>query len=104
RSEHKTPHKMTTADAFSSPWEYFSKGQKEKRKVTKLISENDRVKTYVDVINNQELREDIMFEHNLTEPEYYNRLAKFNEQSRELLYNTDPMVIVDALKTFFDRN
>jgi hypothetical protein len=104
RSEHKMPHKMTTADAFSSPWEYFSRGQKEKRKVTKLISENDRVKTYVDVINNQELREDIMFEHNLTEPEYYNRLAKFNEQSRDLLYNTDPMAIVNALKNFFDRN
>lgn len=103
RSEHKKPFKMSTADAFSSPWEYFSRGQKERRKVTKLINENDRIKTYIQVINDQELREDIMYDHNLTEVDYYSGLARFNQQSRDVLYSTDPMVIVESLKSFFDR-
>jgi hypothetical protein len=101
RTERSLPHKMTTADAFSSPWEYFSKGQKEKRKVVKLINENDRIRTYIQVINNQEIREDIMYEHELTETEYYNTLARFNEQSREYLYETDPFLITSVLKSFF---
>ncbi|HPH47451.1 MAG TPA: carboxypeptidase-like regulatory domain-containing protein [Chryseolinea sp.] len=50
--------------AFSSPIDYFSKWQKEKRKLTKFINENDRIRTYVDVINDQALRESIMDEHN----------------------------------------
>ncbi len=101
RSERRVPHKMSTADAFSSPWEYFSRGQKDKRKVVKLITENNRIKTYVQVINDQELREDIMFDHDITEVEYYNTLAKFNAQSSDVLYVTDPTIIIASLRSFF---
>jgi len=104
RSQRSIPHKMSTTDAFSSPWEYFSRGQKEKRKVVKLINENDRIKTYIQVINNQEIREDIMYEHELTETQYYNTLARFNEQSKNVLYETDPFLIAAALKSFFARS
>ncbi len=103
RSERSLPHKMTTADAFSSPWEYFSRGQKEKRKVVKLINENDRVKTYIQVINDQEIREEIMYDHQLSETQYYSTLALFNAQNRDILYETDPFLITAALKTFFYR-
>lgn len=103
RSERSQPHKMSTADAFSSPWEYFSRGQKEKRKVVRLINENDRIKTYIQVINNQEIREDIIYEHELTETQYYNTLAVFNTQSTDILYETDPYLIAAALRSFFSR-
>lgn len=101
RTERRKPAKLSTADAFSSPWEYFSRGQKERRKVTKLINENDRIKTYIMVINDQETREDIMYDHNLTEGEYYSALARFNQQSQDVLYSTDPMEILDSLRSFF---
>jgi len=103
RTERRQVHKMSTTDAFSSPWEYFTKGQKEKRKVVKLINENDRIKTYIQVINDQEIREDIMYNHDLTETEFYNTLALFNAQDKFILYETDPFLIVSALKSFFDR-
>ena len=69
RTEHTKPQKMTVRDAFSSPWEYFSRDQKERRKVVKLINENDRIKTYIQIINDQTLRESIMEELNITETE-----------------------------------
>ncbi len=95
---------MTKGQAFSSPIDYFSKWQKEKRKLVKYINENERIKTYVDVINDQALREGIMDEYELSENAYYNLLAKFNEQNRLLSYSKDPIEIADALEAFFRKN
>jgi len=104
RTPRTQPRKMSAADGFSSPWEYFSKGQKEKRKVVKLINENDRIRTYIQVINDQLIREEIMDAHGLTEIEYYNTLARFNQQSGDVLYSTDEYVIINSLKSFFSRS
>ncbi len=95
---------MSKGQAFSSPIDYFSKWQKEKRKLVKYITENDRIKTYVEVINDESLRENIMFEHDLTEKTYYDLLVKFNEQNRLLTYSTNPIDIANALELFFRKN
>jgi hypothetical protein len=104
RAPRTQPHAMSVSDAFSSPWEYFSKGQREKRKVVKLINENNRIRTYIEVVNDQELREDIIAEHGITETDFYNGLASFNQQSSgTVLYSTDPYEIMASLKEFFNR-
>src|SRR5688500_3527718 len=101
RTTRTMPRKMSTADAFSSPWEYFNRTQKDKRKAVKLINENNRIRTYVEVMHDQLLREDIMHELDLTETEYYNILAEYNTQSQDVLYSTDKNEIVSSLKSFF---
>jgi hypothetical protein len=101
RTSRTMPRKMSTADAFSSPWEYFARGQRDKRKTVKLINENNRIKTYTEVVHDQLLREEIMDEFALTETEFYNTLAEFNKQSEEILYSTDRLEIIVALKNFF---
>jgi hypothetical protein len=101
RTTRTMPRKMSTADAFSSPWDYFTRGQKDRRKAVKLINENNRIRTYVEVINDQLLREEIMDEHALTETEYYNILAAFNTQSQDVLYSTDRYEIMASLRSFF---
>src|SRR5690606_27363244 len=103
RTARTIPRKMSTADAFSSPWEYFTRGQRDKRKATKLINENNRIRTYVEVMHDQLLREEIMAEHELSETEYYNILAAFNSQSQDVLYSTDKLEIIESLKSFFRR-
>jgi len=106
RTEHTKPQKMTVRDAFASPWEYFSRDQKERRKVVKLINENDRIKTYIKIVNDETLRETIMEELDITETQYYATLAQFNQynqQDRTILYSTDPEEIVLALRSFFAR-
>lgn len=101
RSTRTMPRKMSTSDAFSSPWEYFARGQRDKRKAVKLINENNRIRTYVEVIHDQLLREDIMEELGLSETEYYSMLAEFNKQSQDVLYSTDKNEIISSLKSFF---
>lgn len=103
RTPRTQPRALSTADAFSSPWTYFSRGEREKRKVVRLINENDRIRTYIQVIYDVEIRESIMYSHELTEIEYYNTLAKFNQQSGDVLYSTDPYIIEASLRSFFDR-
>ena len=103
RTPSTQPRAMSTAEAFSSPWTYFSRGEREKRKAVRLINENDRIKTYIQVINDVEIRESIMEAHELTEIEYYNTLARFNQQSGDVLYSTDPFLIENSLRSFFDR-
>jgi hypothetical protein len=101
RATRTMPRKMSTADAFSSPWDYFTRGEKDKRKATKLINENNRIRTYVEVIHDQLVREEIMDELNISETEYYVTLAAFNKQSQDVLYSTDRQEIITSLKTFF---
>ena len=101
RTTRTMPRKMSTADAFSSPWDYFTRGQKDRRKTTKLINENNRIRTYVAVVYDQLLREELMDAHGLSEIEYYNILAAFNSQSQDVLYSTDEYEIINALKSFF---
>ena len=103
RSVRTMPRKMSTADAFSSPWDYFTKGQRDRRKTVKLINENNRIRTYVEVIHDQLLREAIMQEFELTETEYFATLAEFNKQSADVLYSTDKEEIINSLRTFFRR-
>jgi hypothetical protein len=68
-----------------------------------LINENDRISTYIQVIHDVEIRESIMDAHELTEVEYYNTLARFNQQSGDVLYSTDPYLIETSLRSFFNR-
>ena len=103
RAPRTQPHTLSKADAFSSPWTYLSRGEREKRKVVRLINENDRIKTYIEVIHNVEIRESIMEAHGLAEVEYFNTLARFNQQSADVLYSTDAYVIESSLRSFFNR-
>jgi len=103
RTPSRQPHAMRTSEAFSSPWTYLSRGEREKRKAVRLINENDRIRTYIQVIHDVEIRESIMYSHELTELEYYNTLAKFNQQSSDVLYSTDPHVIESSMRSFFNR-
>lgn len=104
RTPRVLPKPMSAGEGIFSPIDYFSKWQREKRKLLKLIQENDRTITYLQVVNDQEVRETIMEEHSLTEHAYYELLVKFNQQSSNVLYSTNPQEIITSLKTFFARN
>ncbi|MCI0750560.1 MAG: carboxypeptidase-like regulatory domain-containing protein [Flammeovirgaceae bacterium] len=100
RSPRAMPRPMAASGAVYSPFEYFSKRQKEKRKLLKLIQENDKTITYLQVVMDEEIRESLINEFDLTEAQYYDLLAKFNQQSASLQYSKDPGVIIDRLKDF----
>lgn len=103
RSPRKLPTPMAGGAAVFSPFDYFSRWQKEKRKLLKYIQESERTLTYLQVVSDQETRELLMDEYALNENQYYDLLAKFNQQSGNLQYSTSPEQIIASLKSFLSK-
>lgn len=82
---------ISVLDGISSPFTYFSSWEREKRKLLRMREENQKIKTYVDVVNDPLVKSDIMTRFSLLEGEYYEILAKFNQENRQAAYinNTD---------------
>jgi hypothetical protein len=88
------------AEAISSPFTYLSRYERDKRRLLKLRAENKKIKTYVEVVNDREYREDMMMTFSLTEKEYYDLLAKFNQLNKENAYIENPDEIKKRLFNF----
>jgi hypothetical protein len=83
---------------------YYSKAKKEQIKLEVLRTENELVKTYVEVvISDPEFKIGMMKKHSLTEREYYSILMAFNERHHEMMYYLTRAELVSMLNTFFER-
>jgi hypothetical protein len=84
---------------------YYVKARKDKIMRQRLKNENLRVKTYVDVvINSPATKADLMKRHELTEDEYYDLLAKFNEQNYAVMYYLTGVELISLLNNFYARH
>lgn len=104
RSLRTAPRPMSGAEGVFSPFDYFSKWQKEKRMLLKYIQENDRTITYLQVVSDQETRESLMEEFELTENQYYDLLVRFNKQSGTLQFSTNSKEIIASLRNFLEKS
>jgi len=96
----KTPNE-NLFEGLGSPFTYFSKTEKEKRKVIKVRAENTKIRTYVEVVNDPDLKKDLMNEFSIDEPTYYRLLSKFNQENRIAQYLEDEAQIRETLSTYF---
>lgn len=104
RSPRVLPKPMSAGEGIFSPIDYFSRWQREKRKLLKWIEESDRTLTYLQVVSDQELREQMMEDYMLSEIQYYDLLAQFNQlNAKTLQYSTDPNEIITSLKSFLSK-
>lgn len=84
---------------------YYNRWKKEKIKLGRVIQENYRAQTYVDVvIRNPETKAGLMKKHELTEAEYYVILTQFNEKNRMVMYHLTAPELMSLLTNFFARN
>jgi hypothetical protein len=99
----KTPETNTVMGTLHQPWEYFNKRQKEKRKLVKLMQENDRIKTFIEVVTDPSIKQELMEDYAVEEIEYYDILVKFNQKKFPVIYSNDSEKIIEALHDFFER-
>ncbi|MCZ8216289.1 MAG: carboxypeptidase-like regulatory domain-containing protein [Cyclobacteriaceae bacterium] len=95
------PRKMEGYQALQSPFTYFSKTEKEKRKIYRYVEESNKTQTYIQVITDPVVKEIFTKDYNLTDEEYYDLLASFNQQYRTIQYATSPEDIMEALHAYF---
>ena len=98
------PRTPTLMESLASPWEYFNKREKEKRRVAKLMQVNDRIRTFIEVVTDPLIKEEFMLQHDVSEETYYNILVKFNQQKFPVIYSNDADAIITALHDFFEVN
>lgn len=99
----KVPETKTVWGTLNQPWEYFNKREKEKRKLVKLMQENDRIKTFLEVITDPSIKEELMGVYEIEETAYYDILVRFNQQKLPVIYSNDSEKIIEALHTFFEK-
>lgn len=98
------PRTMSTLEGFGSPFDYFWKLEREKRKLSKIVDENNRTQTYRQVITDPDVKEILMNEYDMNEETYYHTLVQFNQKQGHVHYFTDPDAIMEALHSYFEKN
>ena len=96
------PKTRTLAESILQPWEYFNKREREKRKVKLLMDENDRIRTFIEVITDPAIKEELMNNYDVDETRYYDILVMFNKQKLPVIYSSDADEIITALYDFFN--
>jgi hypothetical protein len=99
----RTPATRTVMGSLHQPWEYFNKREKEKRKLVKLMQDNDRIRTFIEVVTDPSIKQELMEDYAVEETEYYDILVKFNQQKFPVIYSSDSEKIIEALHNFFER-
>lgn len=97
---HKSePVKLASASGFSLS--YFSRQQKEKRKLQKLLDANEKVKGYVSVISRPEFKIEVMKRYRISEDEYYNYILQFNQTNMDRVTEKTPAEINKIMHRYF---
>lgn len=97
------PRTLGKIQMFESPFDYFWKLEREKRKLSRVIEENNRTQTFRQVITDPDVKKIMMEDHHIGEDIYYSLIEKFNIQHPSVHYFTDPYAIMEALHGFFEK-
>jgi hypothetical protein len=82
--------------------DYFSKREREKRKLAKLNAELSRTQTYVEIVTNADVKQELMERFSISDSTYYKILTHFNEQHQEVTHSGNQGDILTQLFTFFE--
>jgi hypothetical protein len=82
--------------------DYFSKREREKRKLAKLNAELARTQTYVEIVTNTEVKQELMDRFSISDSTFYKILTHFNEQHQEVTHSGNQGDILTQLFSFFE--
>jgi hypothetical protein len=80
---------------------YFSKQEKEKRKLSKIMSENIKVRVYMEMINDSDLKDEIIARYKISEEKFYELLAIYNEKHKDIMYSSNSGLILNSLLSYY---
>ncbi|MBX2970731.1 MAG: carboxypeptidase-like regulatory domain-containing protein [Cyclobacteriaceae bacterium] len=97
------PKRMDAFDAVMSPIDYFFwREERDRRKLSKYIRENNRTQTYRQVVLDPDVTKIMMDTYKIPEEKYFALLARFNQQRTDVHYYTDPDAIMEELHNFIE--
>jgi hypothetical protein len=82
--------------------DFFSKREREKRQLTKIKAELAKTQTYVEIVTNLDLIQELKDRYSLSDSTFYKILTHFNEQHQEVTHSGNQSTIITSLFSFFD--
>ncbi len=95
------PLKAGSSGGIGVNFSYFSKLEKEKRKLVKIMADNEKVKIYLSIVNDPDVKSDIMDRYAISEEKFYDLLSIYNEKNKEIMYSSNSGLILNSLVSFF---
>jgi hypothetical protein len=84
---------------------YYPKDKKEKILLGRAKQEQERVQHYVDLlVKDDKVKNELMKKHKLTDDEYYDILAKFNQKNYAIMYYLSDSELLSLLFRFYEVN
>jgi hypothetical protein len=96
------PLKAGSTGGVGVNFAYFSKLEKEKRKLVRIMADNEKVKIYLDVVNDPDVKAEIMNRFTISEDRFYDLLAIYNERNKETTYSANSALILNSLFAFYE--
>ena len=93
----------STSGGVGVNFSYFSKQEKEKRKLSKIIAENEKVRTYIEMVNDPDLKNEIMTRYGFSEEKFYDLLAIYNEKNKDIMYSSNSGLILNSLLSYYEQ-
>jgi hypothetical protein len=81
---------------------YFSKLEKEKRKLVAVIAELEQARKYIEIVTDPDFRYGMMTKYKLSEEKYYDLLAVFNQTHDTAIHSSNESQILYALYEYFE--
>ncbi len=81
---------------------YFSKMEKEKRKLVAVIKELEAARMYIEIVTDPDFKYNMMKKYQLSEQRYYDLLAVFNQTHDTAIHSSNQSQILYALYEYFE--
>lgn len=92
---------ISAGGVLYGPFSYFSKSEKELRKMNEEAKEEDKLGGYLQTIHHHKTRQFLMAHHQLEEQEYDSLIFIFNQERLPLVKGKDPDAVLGFLMVFF---
>lgn len=83
------------------PGSGFKKAERARQRLRQVEEENDKAKDYIHMVNGPEIKGKLMETYGLSEEEFYELLARFNQKNGDFIYKLEGHEVIPLLLQFF---
>jgi hypothetical protein len=66
-----------------------------------VMADNDKVRIYLEIVNDPDVKNEIMERYLITEDKFYELLAIFNERNKDITYSANSALILNSLLSYY---
>jgi hypothetical protein len=86
---------------FKMPGSGFKKEARAKERLQEVEAENDKARDYIHMVNSPEIKDKLMKQYGLSEKQFYELLARFNQKNGDFIYKLEGYEVLPLLLQFF---